>query len=990
METGFGEGQTPEAVIQKLDGLVFSMSEENTLTIVDVSSRAARAFAMNAEKVTRSFYRRFSEELEKFQEFIIGLRGEVNQKQYATLMLNRLMFIYFIQKKRFLNGEVDYLNKRLDSCKKELGKDKFYDKFYRDFLMDLFHRGLAVPIESRSLEIKRMIGNVPYLNGGLFDQHALEKEYDAKIEIADAAFKNLFDFFDQYNWHLDNSVTASGKDINPDVIGYIFEKYINKRAELGAYYTQEDITGYIARNTILPHLLRKTKEAYPNAFNKENGIIWRLLRENPEQYIYGDVQCGCQLDNKEIPCKIADGLDSAAPNLLTRRQYWNDIAPNNFALPTETWRETIARRKRFFALKNKLANGEVTDIADLITHNLDIEKLIFDTLQENDSKFISEFYAAIAGRQKQEDKNLIARQRITILDPACGSGAFLFAALGVLERLYTVCIKRMREFVEKDDINIKQNNCIRSHEFFRRELDEMAIHKNEEYSICRNIILNNLFGVDLMPEAVEVAKLRLFLKLAASAEMDDTKPNMGLEPLPDIDFNIRTGNSLLGFFSMEDFTKQNGEWLRYIDDQGIKSKAANIGGAYSHFIDAQNGGVISDIGSAEFKNKKSKLKNDLEILNEELNKYLGKLYGVSQEIDKPPSKKLIDWQQANKPFYWATEFYEIMEEGGFDVVIGNPPYVELSKVTHGLGNFSFATGNLYAFFIEKSMQLVKKSGDVGMIVPISLPSTKRMGETRKFLINNFSSVYASNFADRPGTLFNGVHQKTTIVLCNNDTKGGFYTTNFMHWYAHKNRNERKSLFSRLHYQKNHNSLHVWAKFGNDIELSICKKIAASKATIYPLRSAESNSSFYLNKRLMYWVKCFVTPKKSNEFKCWRAVNMPPTVLVAIFNSNVFFWFWETISDGWDLMKTDIAAFKFGVREEDVNILTSLAQKLEEDLEAKKGYVGTVQTDYEYYHSKSKAIIDEIDKILAKHYDFSEEELDYIINYDYKYRMVGAE
>ena len=92
----------------------------------------------------------------------------------------------------------------------------------------------------------------------MFDVHQIEREY-ANLDIADEAFISLFDFFDKWHWHLDDRMTASGRDINPDVLGYIFEQYINDRAQMGAYYTKEDITEYIGRNTIVPYLMDAVK-----------------------------------------------------------------------------------------------------------------------------------------------------------------------------------------------------------------------------------------------------------------------------------------------------------------------------------------------------------------------------------------------------------------------------------------------------------------------------------------------------------------------------------------------------------------------------------------------------------------------------------------------------------------------------------------------------------------------------------------------------------
>ena len=87
----------------------------------------------------------------------------------------------------------------------------------------------------------------------------------ADMDIDDEAFIELFQFFDNWEWHLDTRLSASGKDINPDVLGYIFEQYINDRAKMGAFYTQEDITDFISRNCIIPSLLNSLFESFYNS-----------------------------------------------------------------------------------------------------------------------------------------------------------------------------------------------------------------------------------------------------------------------------------------------------------------------------------------------------------------------------------------------------------------------------------------------------------------------------------------------------------------------------------------------------------------------------------------------------------------------------------------------------------------------------------------------------------------------------------------------------
>lgn len=124
-------------------------------------------------------------------------------------------------------------------------KNQFFGSFYKGFLTVLFHGGLNAPQHSRDFETK--YGRIPYLNGGLFDKHQLEKDYN-EIDIPDKAFEDLFDFFDKWHWHLDTRITATGKTSTP-MCCHIFEQYINDRAQMGAYYTKEDITEYIGKKT---------------------------------------------------------------------------------------------------------------------------------------------------------------------------------------------------------------------------------------------------------------------------------------------------------------------------------------------------------------------------------------------------------------------------------------------------------------------------------------------------------------------------------------------------------------------------------------------------------------------------------------------------------------------------------------------------------------------------------------------------------------------
>ena len=645
VKTEYIGGAKADFLFSKIDDLTFELTER--VLITDVKNRVHGSFHLNSEKVTKDFYAQFRKEHTAFKKHITGIDDDKNKDWYASVMLNRLMFCYFIQKKGFLDMNANYLQDKLKWVRQQQGEDKFFGTFYKGFLCALFHEGLNNPRHDTE-EFLAMYGRIPYLNGGMFDNHQLEREHTG-IDIADEAFVNLFNFFDKWNWHLDTRLTASGKDINPDVLGYIFEQYINDRAAMGAYYTKEDITEYIGKNCIIPFLMDKTASATKDSAKafEADGWIWQMLQQSGDKYIYDAVKKGHSSDwQQQIPDYISQGIDTTVGNLLDRRSRWNEKTHEDFALPTEIWRETIERLQRCDTLLQKIHNGEIHHINDFITYNLDIRQFTEDVIRQTaDHKFLAHFYHAL--------------QNVTILDPTCGSGAFLFAALNILEPLYEACLDRMEEFHQ-------QNSNL-----FVRELEEInaKYSSNRQYFIYKSIILRNLYGVDIMVEATEIAKLRLFLKMVAVVEVDKRKDNLGLDPLPDIDFNIKCGNTLVGYAT----EKELDEALEYGDmfaNQELKDKISTemnvVATAYSCFRSEQ---LKTYDDNASIKATKEMLKERLTTLNDLLNQHMHQSATGGSDYAK--------WLKDTQPFHWLADFYQIIKgNGGFDVIIGNPPYVE--------------------------------------------------------------------------------------------------------------------------------------------------------------------------------------------------------------------------------------------------------------------------------------------------------------------------
>ncbi len=802
-ETPYNTQQEPELLFQKLQNVFFDLDDEDNITIVDVSQRVSDSFEKNTKDVVKKFYREFQAQHRNFLKFIKGIKEQVNQEWYASLMLNRLMFCYFIQKKGFLDGDINYLQNKLKTCGEEFGKDKFYS-FYRTFLLTLFHKGLGQPSDERTKKEIALLGNIPYLNGGLFDQHRIEKDNHETIQIKDEAFETIFNFFDEWNWYLDTREHATGNNINPDVIGYIFEQYINDRAQMGAYYTREDITDYISKNCIFPWLMEETNRHHSKPF-EPGGEFFAMIQQSGDQYIYPAVRHGISWDVHQqqpidepttVPAHIAKGIDTSKPKLLERRADWNTLAPAESALPTEIWREVMERRKRYDELKGIINSGGIAHINDCITYNLNITQIVHDWLANTtDAKAIEQFYKAL--------------NKVTVLDPTCGSGAFLFAALNLLEPLYESCLMRMRSFVEEED---KQNAADRqtfknAHKFFRTVLEDVQqpSHPNQAYFIYKTIILRNLYGVDIMNEAVEIAKLRLFLKLVATVTPNPKKDNHGLEPLPDIDFNIRCGNTLVGFATMN----QMREGLRY-DIEGashlphIEEQCDLIAKAFEHFKRIQ---LSYGDEHKQFKQAKTDLQKRLHTLNNSLNTFLAKTYGIldkekvitiETKEGKETKRKRVNqyehWLTTHQPFHWFAEYYEIVvQRGGFDVIIGNPPYLEINQIKYEVKNIISAESRaVHCMCIERCLATLNTNGNIAMIVPMALVCTKRMQNTQKQIEQHRNTWYV-NFSWRPGKLFDTVNRALTIFIANAEIRNQIHATNYIKWRSEL----RESLFETL-------------------------------------------------------------------------------------------------------------------------------------------------------------------------------------------------
>lgn len=389
-----------------------------------------------------------------------------------------------------------------------------------------------------------------------------------------------------------------------------------------------------------------------------------------------------------------------------------------------------------------------------------------------------------------------------------------------------------------------------------------------------------------------------------------------------------------------------------------------------------------------------------------MDRYLAFEYGINQgniRDIKEYEKRFTQWRESHHPFHWFIEFYGIMKDGGFDVIIGNPPYVEYRKVKQKYTINKYRTescSNLYAFIIERNNSLLSNQGYSGMIVPHSAFCTDRMAP----VINLFAAkmiTWISTYSIRPSKLFVGVDQRLAIYLTTRSSKIQIYNTMYNHWQE----DFRPHLFKLLKYQLI-NTLNYpgsFPKVGFKIEEKIWQKLHSQSEMAI---SFYGSSNIYYHNAPRYWVRAmtfapyFWNERDGEQISSHTKTLCLPSrdeakVITAILNSSLFYWWFLLLSNCRDLSLREIERLPLkidkvdGYTKKKMGILCDQLMKSYNKNSFRKEcqYKATGKVVYdEYYPRYSKPILDEIDRLLAEHYGLTEEELDFIINYDVKYRM----
>ena len=678
----------------------YSLSQKDEIKINNVID------AFNVENLSKEFFDKYKKQFEKFWKYIdskeeynnvfINGQGErkVKIRNFTKKLLGRIVFLHFLQKKGWMGCPE---NKSWGS-----GDKKFMQTLFKDFTnKDQFHSQCLVELFYNTLNTKRddflfkceglegILNNskTPYLNGGLFDSDRLES---TKIDFPESYFQDLFDFFGQYNFTIDeNDPNDHEVGIDPEMLGHIFENLLEDNKDKGAFYTPKVIVQYMCQESLIEYLATKLETETSN----------------------------------EVKQAIED---------LIRNQLAEDISDLDLVEP--------------------------------------IAQALFD---------------------------------VKICDPAIGSGAF---PMGILNVIYQVI--EALYYLQPDSVARVWN---------------ISDTQWEPHLVKKNIIQHSIYGVDIESGAVDIARLRFWLALV----VDEVEPL----PLPNLDYKIMQGDSLLESFEGIDLSQisdaaayeavYESEQIELFSGEAKKKLSMSlqfedVKTLMDDYFNANDPETKKDLHKRiddqvlnhirftladhkrELQKKAKKLEKKVSLdeaaartweqkekirTNSKAAKTLVKLNAeLSQYNDK--ELKLAQLSNSNeRPFFlWHLFFQEVFEKGGFDIVIGNPPYVRQERLGQKLkqklkASFPLVangTADLYVYFYNQGLNLLKNKGVLVYITLNKYLKTKYGLELRKLLANEYDVDLIIDFFELPVFEASTDSSITKIINSKNNLKTKYY------------------------------------------------------------------------------------------------------------------------------------------------------------------------------------------------------------------------
>ncbi|MCL4384901.1 MAG: Eco57I restriction-modification methylase domain-containing protein [Actinobacteria bacterium] len=556
----------------------------NNYSKADIIKHISSNKIFDIEPVTEEFFAIIKKYVDKLSENFYKYFNDLQQsKAFALQFFNRILFLKYIEKKKWLNNNPNFLEELLKRYKSYISENpNLNSSIYIDIFQPLFFYAFSKHKEymPKNLSPKLIIEfeKLPYLNGGLFEKSELDINEAA---ISDEFINEIFsEIINRYNFTITEDTPFDREiAIDPEMLGLIYEGIVNsdERSGSGIFYTPRIEVDFMCKKSLLHFLSSETK-----------------------------------VDLKKLI------------NLIFSEHYLEEESENYSETLTLSEKELISR-----ALNN-----------------------------------------------------------MKVVDPACGSGAFL---IGILQNIINI-------FIKLENINIF----------------ESEIHFFEQiFKLKKDLIEKVIHGVDIKPWAVQIAELRLWLYLIGDYEGSIT--NFGYNPiLPSLDFKIRHGDSLLSEIEgyqiilrdtnsanktnpkiLKDIKELKDLKLRYyyhddsnITKQDIEEKEREIIKSililkkrdlireFELLYNAEKVADPSQLFESSTKEKADlyKFRLERELNEKNLNLEIERIDNIINKISELKGKGFFIWD-----LDFADVFFEV-QKGGFDIVIGNPPYIRQEEI----------------------------------------------------------------------------------------------------------------------------------------------------------------------------------------------------------------------------------------------------------------------------------------------------------------------
>jgi len=360
-----------------------------------------------------------------------------------------------------------------------------------------------------------------------------------------------------------------------------------------------------------------------------------------------------------------------------------------------------------------------------------------------------------------------------------------------------------------------------------------------------------------------------------------------------------------------------------------------------------------------------------------------------------------------KPFDWNKEFPKVFQNGGFDIVIGNPPYgIKFNKIekkyfikkylsTRTIPNKQKGSFDSFSLFIELGFKLLKKNGILIYIVPISITSSESNGSLHKLLEENCEEIKISSYADSPQPIFENAVIKTSIIEIKK-TLTHCERILCTKMYRKKEGTDMNELMKNLKFinVKNFKLLGRYPKISEDIEINILSKLFSINTKIGDLLSNQGAPIYYRFAGGRYF-NIFTNYSTGSSAESFLNFNIKfANSIGAILSSDLYFWYYQIFSDNHNLKLYDIKSFPIPIEKLTDDIITKLKDVYQRYLGDIERNVKIIDTDKyvnidsfkRYEIRKSKSIIEEIDDIICPLYGLDNEEINFIKNYEIEFRV----